>query len=261
MTSLVVAGTHPLMQKIRSLASRLATCDTAALLQGEQGTGKRDLALHIHQQSRRSMGPFVSADCTSATSTEDLAEMVEKAYGGTIFFADIGTLDPELHPFLSTLLDGRKPHSRTDSPNVRMIGAAESELVPNPDDDLFERLCRVSLFLPPLRERRSDIPLLIRHLLDRHASALDGPVRRVPDDALVLLWQYDWPGNLRELADVVRESAAVTADGVIRASLLPARIRCSFKHGTLTDPPGRGLEDRHSYRTLADDELDPSILR
>jgi DNA-binding NtrC family response regulator len=114
-----------------------------------------------------------------------------------------------------------------------MIASADSELLPTTSrDDLLTRLRRISLFLPPVRERRMDIPILIRHLLDKHASEHDGPARRLADETLVYLWQYDWPGNLRELAEVVRESATAAAEGIVHPGCLPVRIRCSLRQGS-----------------------------
>jgi len=249
MTSLFVTGSHPLMQKIRSLASGLATRDTAVLIVGEHGTGKRDVALHIHQQSRSATGPFLPVDCAS-TSAEHLADSVERARGGTLFLNSVGALDTALQPLLWEVLDGKElcqPGSRSVRANVRLIASTEPALAHiTPESDLLMRLWRIALFLPPLRERRSDIPLLIRHLLDQLASSHDGPPRRFPDDALVLLWQYDWPGNLRELEEVVRRSATFATDGVVYPTYLPTCVRESLKGRTAAGlGAGDSLEDHH----------------
>lgn len=259
MTSLVVTGSHPLMQKIRSLASRLATCDTAALILGEAGTAKRDLACHIHQQSRRAGGPFMSANA-AGLSAEDLAGVVKDAHGGTLLLGNVDALDPELHPLVLDLLE-RKDSWRSScmGANVRLIASVEPDLPPTVSDaNLYERFGRVSLFLPPLRERRSDIPLLIRHLLDKYASENDGPARRIPNDTQVLLWQYDWPGNLRELAEVVRQCADGAVDGLIRPALLPAHIRWSFRQGAAVTRSGERIQG--ALAGTRDDDRDPSVL-
>jgi DNA-binding NtrC family response regulator len=240
------------MQKIRSLASRLATSNTAILILGEHGTGKWDLARHIHQQSPSASGPFSSVDCTSA-SAEYLVDSVEQAHGGTVFLANVDALDTGLQSLLQEILDGkesRHPRSGGVRANVRLIASAEPELAPTmPPSDLFTRLCRISLFLPPLRERRSDIPILVRHLLDQHASTHDGPPLHFPGDTLVYLWQYDWPGNLRELAEVVRQSAMSAADGIVYPKLLPARIRTSLRQGSPASlRAGNPFEDRRFLR-------------
>jgi DNA-binding NtrC family response regulator len=197
-------------------------------------------------------------------SAEELADRVEKAHGGTLLLADVDTLDPGLRPVLVGGLDGRGlrlADSRTYPANVRLIASAEPELAPMAlEDDFLARLSRVSLFLPPLRERRSDIPLLIRHVLDKHAAELDGPARRVPDDALVLLWQYDWPGNLRELAAVVRQAASAARDGVIRSNLLPAQIRWPYRRGTPADPARSGSEASNAPGKLANGERGPRFF-
>jgi DNA-binding NtrC family response regulator len=222
------------MQKIRSLASKLATCDAAVLIVGEHGTGKRDLARHIHQQGPSARGPFLSVDCAD-TSAEHLADTMKQARGGTVFLANVGALDPDLQTVLWDILDGkelRRPDSPSGRADVRLIASVEPDLPPLTPDHPLAQLCRVSLFLPPLRERRPDIPILIRHLLDKLASSHDGPPRRFPDDTVVMLWQYDWPGNLRELEEVVRQSATSAADGVVYPGLLPVRIRASMKQGT-----------------------------
>lgn len=264
MTSLFVTGSHPLMQKIRSLASRLATCDTAVLIQGEQGTGKRDLARHIHQQSPRGTEPFLSVDCAS-TPAEHLVDTVRAVHRGTIFVANVGALDSELQPFLREILDGKEVQqwgSRDGRANVRLIASAEPELAPRePCSDLFARLRRVSLFLPPLRERRSDIPMLIRHLLDEHASSHDGPARCFADDTSVYLWQYDWPGNLRELAEVVRQSATSAADGIIYPRFLPARVRASLRQGVPASlRASTSFEERRFLRAAGNNERTPFPL-
>jgi len=264
MTSLFVTGSHPLMQKIRSLASRLATCDTVVLIQGEHGTGKRELARHIHQQSPRGTGPFLSVDCAS-TPTEHLVDTVWRAHCGTIFLANVGALDGELQPLLREILDGKEVQrwgSRNGRPNVRLIASAEPELAPHaPCGDLFVRLCRVSLFLPPLRERRSDIPMLIRHLLDEHASSNDGPARCFADDTSVYLWQYDWPGNLRELAEVVCKSATSAEDGIIYPRFLPACVRASLRQGAPASlRASNSFEERRFLRAAGNNERTPFLL-
>lgn len=248
MTSLFVTGSHPLMQKIRSLASRLARCDTPILIQGEHGTGKHELARHIHQQSHRATAPFFSIDCAAASATH-LVDIINKAHGGTIFFSNVGRLDTEIHSVVSETIDATESHTggtRCAFADVRLIASAEPELETTARTfDLIERLSRIALFLPPLRERRSDIPILVRHLLDRYASSHDGPPCRFPDDTMVLLWQYDWPGNLRELAEVVHQSATDASDGIIHPRLLPSRLRTSPRYGAASGlRVGNCSEDR-----------------
>lgn len=261
MMSLVVTGAHPLMQKIRSLASRLATCDTPALILGEPGTAKRDLACHIHQQSRRARGPFVSVNA-ACMSADGFTEVLQKTHDGTLLLANVDALDRGLVPVVSKLLDGmRSLRGSPSGANVRLIASVEPDLSPAASgSDLLERFRRVSLFLPPLRERRSDIPLLIRYLLDKYASENDGPARRMPDDTMVFLWQYDWPGNLRELAEVVQQSARAATDGSIRPSLLPAYICHSFRSGTAVDRYGRAARNP-SVTSLGNDDCDSFLLR
>lgn len=262
MTSLFVAGSHPLMQKIRSLASRLATCKAAVLIVGEHGTGKRDLARHIHQQGPGATGPFLSVDC-STTSAAHLADTVEQARGGTIFLANVGALDSDLQTLLWKILgrkELRRPDSRSVRADVRLIASVEPDLPPLTPGHPLAQLCRVSLFLPPLRERRPDIPILIRHLLDKLASSHDGPPRRFLDDTVVLLWQYDWPGNLRELEEVVRQLVASAANGVVCPGLLPARIRASLKGRPASLRAGDSFEEQGFLHNTPNNERKPSLL-
>ncbi len=246
-------GEHPTIRKLRALIERVGQRDVTVLITGESGTGKEIVAQLIHEASPRRERPFVAVNCaaiphdllesemfghqrgafTGAATTR--AGLFTSAEGGTIFLDEISELPPALQAkLLRVLEDGMvRPvgSDRGAKVDVRVIAASNADLTVMIArnafrEDLFYRLQVVPILIPPLRERRSDIPILVEHFLarTRRQRVTDLRPLSVSDEAMVQLWSYDWPGNVRELENLV-ERMVIMCDGkTIEASLLPPNV-------------------------------------
>jgi len=240
------------MQNVIELAAQVSRRDSTVLLTGESGTGKELLAKAIHQNSLRDGKPFVTVNCgalpeTLAESelfghrkgsftgaTSDRAGKFEAANEGTVFLDEVGELTLPLQVKLLRVIQEREV-DKIGSPhpvkvNVRILAASNrnlKNLVEDGDfrEDLYYRLSVVGIELPPLRERRDDIPLLARHFLKQYASRYAIPDLAVSDDAMEKMVQYNWPGNVRELQNVIERLAVLAKDNLIRVETLPEEIR------------------------------------
>jgi two-component system nitrogen regulation response regulator GlnG len=239
-------GRHPLMQEVYKAIGRIAGSDVTVLLRGESGTGKEQVARAIHHYSRRAGRPFVAVSCAAIPSTLLESELFghekgaftdarerklgkfEVAHGGTLFLDEVGDMPPELQTKLLRALQersfervgGHEP-IRVD---VRIVAATNRDLealikAGRFRDDLYYRLNVMTVELPPLRERRRDIPLLVDHFLAKYAGELGS--RAVSAEALDRLVGHDWPGNVRELENVVQRAMVLAAGGVIVPEHLP----------------------------------------
>ncbi|MGH7309108.1 MAG: sigma-54-dependent transcriptional regulator [Candidatus Rokuibacteriota bacterium] len=239
-------GRHPRMQDVYKSIGRIAGTDVTVLLRGESGTGKELVARAVHHYSRRSGRPFVAVSCAAIPLTLLESEMfghergsftdakerrlgkVELAHGGTLYLDEIGDMPLELQ---SKLLRGlqekviERVGGREPIPvDVRVLAATHRDLESLMQEgrfreDLYYRLNVVTINLPPLRERRRDIPLLVEHFLAKYAAELGE--RAVAPDALDRLVGYGWPGNVRELENVVQRAMVLAATGVILPEHLP----------------------------------------
>jgi transcriptional regulator with GAF, ATPase, and Fis domain len=245
-----IIGDHPLMQRITALVRRVAVTDATVLITGESGTGKEVVARLVHSLSPRANHPFVPVNC--AAIPHELMEselfghargaftgahsarggMFQLSNGGTIFLDEVGEIPLSLQPkLLRVLQDGEVRPVGTDRPvgvNVRVIAATNKDLVKETEigsfrEDLFYRLQVIPLHLPPLRSRRSDIPLLIDHFLER-ANRKYGMAAKISPEASVYLWEYDWPGNVRELENVIERLVVLCENSQIGLADLPANI-------------------------------------
>ncbi|MCU0725926.1 MAG: sigma-54 dependent transcriptional regulator [Planctomycetes bacterium] len=231
-----ILSKSPRMQAIFDLVRRVADLKSTVLILGESGTGKELIAGAIHDLGGRKEKPFVHVACTALAETLLESELFghekgsftgahtrkigkfEQADGGTILLDEIGDITPKLQLELLRVLEeksffrvGGAEEIRVD---VRIIAATNRDLEQAVREgafreDLYYRLNVVSIRLPPLRERREDIPLLVRHFLRRFAAEFDTPPKEVSDAALKVLVAWDWPGNVRELENAV-ERAIVT---------------------------------------------------
>lgn len=235
----MVVGSSPLMQEVMHLAERVAPGKTTVLIGGESGTGKQLLARAIHAMSDRRNGPFVQVTCT--TLAEQLMESdlfghergaftgatarkkgrFELAHRGTLFLDEIGDLAPPLQGKLLHVLEygefQRVGGVETLRADVRILAATNRELGQEVREgrfreDLFYRLNVMVIVIPPLRDRLSDIPVLAEHFAAKHSRALRKRVDRISREAMALLTGYHWPGNIRELENIV-ERAVVLAQG------------------------------------------------
>jgi DNA-binding NtrC family response regulator len=247
-----LVGSSPAMQRIVRLIEKVAPTESTVLVRGESGTGKELVARAIHGNSPRREEPLVTINC--AALTESLLEselfghekgaftgavsakpgLVEVAEGGTLFIDEIGEMAPGLQAkLLRVLEDGhyrRVGGTREVHADVRVVAATNRSLGEEIKtgrfrEDLYYRLNVVSIELPPLRERREDIPLLIEHFLTTRQI---GPVRaQVGPEAMQALQEYSWPGNVRELANVLERAQILAENHLITPDDLPETVLSS----------------------------------
>jgi DNA-binding NtrC family response regulator len=229
------------MQTVFELARMAARSQSTILILGESGTGKELLARAVHVESPRKSGPFVAVSCAALTETLLESELFghekgaftgaagrrrgqfEAAHGGTLFLDEIGDISSKLQLDLLRVLETRQfcrvGGSEPISVDVRIIAATNRDLPKAVAegkfrDDLFYRLNVIPITLPPLRDRREDIPLLVEHFLERMCAELGRKVDGVSRDAMAMLMSYSFPGNVRELRNIV-ERAMVCASGPV----------------------------------------------
>src|SRR5438105_14286278 len=239
-------GRHPRMQEIYKTIGRTAASDVTVLLRGESGTGKELVARAIHHYSRRAGRPFVAVSSAAIPGTLLESELfghergaftdakdrklgkLELAHGGTLFLDEIGDMPSELQTKLLRALQERTIERVGGTEpiriDVRVLAATNRDLETMMRDgrfreDLFYRLNVVTVTLPPLRERRRDIPLLVEHFLAKYATELGE--RGVAPEALDRLVGHDWPGNVRELENVAQRAMVMATSGVIIPEHLP----------------------------------------
>src|SRR5262245_8986579 len=230
---------------------------------GESGTGKELVARAIHAASPRADRPFIPVNC-GAIPAELLesemfghergaftgaigqrAGMFQLANGGTIFLDEVGEMSATLQVKLLRVLQDREVRpvgaDRVLKVDVRVIAASNKELAAEVEagnfrEDLFYRLQVIPIVMPPLRERRSDIPLLVRHFLGKHSSKRVGRAAEITDEAVVHLWEYDWPGNVRELENLLERLVILSEDGRIDVEHLPPGIRSFISEKKIPRP-------------------------
>jgi formate hydrogenlyase transcriptional activator len=238
-----IVGTSEALQQALGLACVVAPTDSTVLINGETGTGKELFAQLIHEQSLRSRGPFVRLNCAAipeglleselfghekgafTSAVAQRAGRFESAHRGTLFLDEIGEIPPGLQPKLLRVLQEqefeRLGSSRTVSVDVRVIAATNRDLMTLVEEetfrmDLFYRLNVFPLTLPPLRDRREDIPNLVRHFASASAAKMRRTIRSIPPETIQTLAQHCWPGNVRELQNVIERAVILAADGVLR---------------------------------------------
>jgi transcriptional regulator with PAS, ATPase and Fis domain len=227
------------MQEVLRLASDVANLRSTVLIQGESGTGKELIARALHNAGDRSSKPFIAVSCAALAETLLESELFghekgsftgaaqqkrgkfEMADGGTIFLDEIGDISPKLQVDLLRVLQDRSFYrvggSEEVKVDVRVVAATHVNLQQAVAegkfrDDLYYRLNVIQIRIPPLRERREDIPLLSDHFLDRLSHELGKDIAGISEGALKILMDHDWPGNVRELENAV-ERAMVTCRG------------------------------------------------
>lgn len=237
-----IIGQDEKMLKIFELISTIADSESAVLIQGESGTGKELVARAIHKLSPRKDYPFVVVSCAAIPSTlmetslfghhkgaftgatQTAIGKIEIANHGTVFLDDIETLDISLQAKLLRVIQ-EKEFERIGSTkvikvDVRFVAASNQDLpvmIRNGlfREDLFFRLNVFPIFLPPLRERKKDIPLLLNHFLESKATRSRKPAKKFSEEALQTLMSYDWPGNVREIQNLVEWSFTTSKEPVI----------------------------------------------
>lgn len=246
-----MVGVHPAFGAVRRLARRAGESELPVLVTGESGTGKELIAREVHDRSPRAGAPFVVVDCgilakemgrselfghvrgAFTGATESRPGLVGVARGGTLFFDEVGELDEPLQRQLLRLIQEGEYRTvgdhRWKRAGVRVVAATNRDLKKGVEagrfrDDLYFRLRVIQLHLPALRERRSDIPLLVAHFLDRFAG-VGRAACGISPETCALLEGYDWPGNIRELAHTIAGALALTAGNVITPDDLPSEVQ------------------------------------
>jgi transcriptional regulator with PAS, ATPase and Fis domain len=241
----------PAMQEVLELAARVAPIDTTVLVYGESGTGKEFIVRMIHDQSPRAGAPFVSVNCAALTETlleselfghvrgaftgasRDKAGLFEVAGSGTLFLDEIGEVAPTVQAKLLRALQEREIRrvgaERNITVHARVIAATNRDLKAAVAkgtfrEDLYFRLAAFIITVPPLRERRDDIPALVHEFVGRSASRLKKDVKTVSAEAMSALINYDWPGNVRELEHAVERAAILAHGPTITLRELPPEV-------------------------------------
>jgi transcriptional regulator with GAF, ATPase, and Fis domain len=260
----------PAMQRIFRLVETLQHSEATILITGESGVGKEVVARAVHQSSLRSSGPFVAVNCGALPAdlleselfghvrgaftgaVRDRVGRFELASQGTLFLDEIGDLPPQLQVKLLRVLQERQfervGESTPRTTNARIIAATNVDLrlamrQGRLRDDLYYRLCVVPIEVPPLRERREDIPPLAGSLLNR-ITAQHGLVRRISPQAMRQLLDYAWPGNVRELTNVMEYAVAVSRMETILPEDLPEEIRHPLPEATSAAAGTQNVDSR-----------------
>ncbi|BDG07455.1 sigma-54-dependent transcriptional regulator [Anaeromyxobacter paludicola] len=269
-----VVGRSEAMLQVYKTAARVAATDATVLIQGESGTGKELVARAIHAASPRSGGPFVAVDCGAIAEGVLESELFghargaftgaqasrrglfEEANQGTLFLDEIGDIGPNLQArLLRALQEGTIRRVGTNEPvavDVRVVAASNKDLAAEVKagrfrEDLYYRLNVVTIRIPPLRERREDIPLLAEHFAAKHGRAEGAAISAPARDLLVA---HDWPGNVRELENVVARGLALNPSGVILPDDLPEAIRRAAPAESAAAPEALAPGDRPTLAEL-----------
>jgi two-component system response regulator AtoC len=247
-----IIGESPQIQEVYKIIDKVADTPSTVLISGESGTGKELIATALHGASSRRDQPFIKINCAAIPHNLIESELFgyergaftgavtskpgrfELADGGTLFLDEIGEIPVEMQvKLLRALQEGefeRVGGIKTTRVDVRLVAATNRDLQAEIEagrfrKDLYYRLAVVPIMLPALRERRSDIPMLARHFVDKYNRRLNKKIEGIADDAMVLLQAYNWPGNIRELENLI-ERVLLFADGpLITARDLPDPVR------------------------------------
>jgi two-component system response regulator HydG len=261
----VLIGCSPCIEALRHHLQNLALHDVNVLIQGETGTGKEVLSRNIHQTSDRREGPFMGVNCVAIHESLLESELfgheagaftganhatmgfLRAANGGTILLDEVGDMSISLQSKLLRVLEERAVvpvgGTRAIPIDVRVIAATNRDLAEDVEAgtfrrDLYYRLNVVCLSIEPLRNRRQDIPLLARHMLVKMAMLLGMHAKRISPDVMAAMCRHDWPGNTRELGNVIQRAYVLGAGETIELSDLPDSVRAGAPHrGNSLFPP------------------------
>jgi two-component system response regulator PilR (NtrC family) len=265
-----IIGKSPRMQAIFSLIERIARTTSTVLIHGESGTGKELIARAIHFASPRSTRRFLSINCGALP--ENLLEselfghergaftgavrekkgLFQEADRGTLFLDEIGEMTPSMQVKLLRAIQEkvvRKVGGTDEEPvDVRIIAATNQDLearIASSDfrEDLYYRINVLPIHLPPLRQRREDIPLLVEHFLLKYSREMELPPRQISIEAMQMLESYEWPGNVRELENVIERALALSHSETITTRDLPVHLLTNRRtHPDLIQLPEEGLD-------------------
>ena len=277
-------GTNARIRALAEEAGRVSESDAPVLIQGETGSGKGVLAEWLHARGPRADEAFVDLNC--ATLSKELLEselfghekgaftgavaaktgLLEYAHRGTLFLDEIGDLDPQVQPKLLKVLEQKRfrrvGEVRERSVDVRLIAATHQDLAGlvrerRFREDLLFRISTFPLYVPPLRERREDIPRLARDLCDRIATDIGRAEVRLSEAAVAALQAYAWPGNVRELRNTLERAVLLSTGGTVEPADLRFLLASTADRGVSLDPPAESedltleeAEKRHIERAL-----------
>jgi DNA-binding NtrC family response regulator len=265
-------GESSQMKKIFSLVQTVAPTDTTAMIRGESGTGKELVAKAIHINSKRKYFPIITVNCGALAESLLESELFghekgaftgahykrkgkfEMADGGTIFLDEIGTISPKMQVELLRVIETRQ-FSRVGgneviSSDFRVIAATNENLEDSVRDgkfreDLYYRLNVFTIFIPPLRERLEDIPVLAQHFLTKFNCQMNKKVKEISTEAMDFLLQYPWPGNVRELENAIERAIVVCKGDTIAVEDLPFHINNNSSFFNTDDMSLAAMEKRH----------------
>ncbi len=273
------------MQDVYALMQRAAESDITVLVQGESGTGKELVAKLIHYNSPRKTDPFVAVNCAAIPETLIESELFghergaftgaatrrigqfEHAQGGTVLLDEIGDMPIALQAKLLRVLEEREIQrvggTATIPIDIRVIAATNRNLESAVKDggfraDLFYRLAAFPLVIPPLREHREDIPLLVSHFLQDYAERADESVRGISPAALQTLLAYDWPGNVRELRNAIERALLLETTDRLQVSNLPPQLAAVVPSPTAPEDPAQPLSLQEAERRAVAHALEAS---
>jgi two-component system response regulator PilR (NtrC family) len=265
-----IIGKSPRMQAIFSLIERIARTSSTVLVHGESGTGKELIARAIHFASPRSARRFLSINCGALP--ENLLEselfghergaftgavrekkgLFQEADRGTLFLDEIGEMTPSMQVKLLRALQEKVVRkvggTEEETVDVRIIAATNQDLEARIAtgefrEDLYYRINVLPIHLPPLRQRREDIPLLVEHFLQKYCREMDLPTRQISIEAIQMLESYEWPGNVRELENVIERALALSHSETITTRDLPVHLLTNRRtHPDLIQLPEDGLD-------------------
>jgi DNA-binding NtrC family response regulator len=249
-----IVGRDEKMLDIFDLVKRVADSDATVLITGESGTGKELVARALHQHSRRALKPFVAVNCTAIPENLIESELFghergaftgavqrrmgkfELAHSGTLFLDEIGSMRLDMQTKLLRALQEREIErvggERTIKVDVRIVAATNADLrelikTRSFRDDLYYRLNVVPIYVPPLRERPTDIPLLVHHFMEKYNRQFNRRFRGFSPAAMEMLRVYHWPGNVRELENIVERLVVISKHEIIQLRELPLDLQSS----------------------------------
>jgi DNA-binding NtrC family response regulator len=289
-----IIGESPAVQELLVKIEQMAPVTSTVLVEGESGSGKELVARGIHDLSPRRAKPFIAVNCAALPDTLLESELFghekgsftgaaerrlgrfELADGGTIFLDEVGEMPPATQVKLLRVLEDktffRVGGTQAIKVDVRVVAATNKSLKESVGlgrfrDDLFYRLNVLYIYLPPLRERRADIPLLVRRFIAEFAAAHERAFRGITTEALQILVDADWPGNIRQLRNLIESMVVLAPEGEIRATDIPRDIREARRGlpmvvpGTMRDATGGGQELEFIFRSLVELKLQMEELR
>ena len=258
-----IIGKNKKMQHLFTQIQTAAAADITVLIQGETGTGKELVARSIHDNSQRKAGPFVAVNCAAIPAelieselfghehgafTGAIAQRIgkfEQANAGTLFLDEIGDMPPALQAKVLRVLEEREFQriggTKTISIDIRVLAATHRDLADAAEKDafrldLYHRLAAFTIAIPPLRERCEDIPILADHFLKRYVAAAEKSIRAISADALQVLRQHDFPGDVRELKNAIESAVLYETTDQLQPQSLPSHLTQEGSQAATSSP-------------------------